>query len=314
MDKAPLAVLCSDLHLSHTPPSARAGDWYAAMENGLRELGALAEGLGDTPIICAGDLFDRWNSPPELINFALDCLPKMWAVPGQHDLPNHNHDERHKSAYETLVKAWRVLDIGHGLKTIGTPQGLMNLFGFPWGKALHGPGEWTHAQRINLAVVHSYIWVDGTGYPGAPEDKRARGYRVALEGYNACLFGDNHKSFITHWTDDSGNVCTVYNNGTFFARHSDERNYKPHVGVLYDDGSIERHYLDTSRDEWADVDTAIIKPELNFDAAKFLDGLQTLGMDALDYRAAVGRALDELGAADEVRKLVMEAMEHKNGK
>ena len=39
----------------------------------------------DCPVICAGDIFDKWNSPPELINFAYDNLPEIYAIPGQHD-------------------------------------------------------------------------------------------------------------------------------------------------------------------------------------------------------------------------------------
>ena len=49
----------------------------------LGQLAGLAAGHGErttfynghpVPVICAGDIFDRWNAPAELINFALAYL------------------------------------------------------------------------------------------------------------------------------------------------------------------------------------------------------------------------------------------------
>ena len=40
--------------------------------------------------------------------------------------------------------------------------------GFPWGKEVTvGEGA---IGVVNIALIHDYIWVDGAGYDGAPED------------------------------------------------------------------------------------------------------------------------------------------------
>src|SRR4051812_12555947 len=66
------SLWCSDIHLSHKPPIARSAEpcWYSAMQRQLDELRSVALEL-DVPIFVAGDIFDRWNPPPELINFAI---------------------------------------------------------------------------------------------------------------------------------------------------------------------------------------------------------------------------------------------------
>ncbi len=79
------AIFVSDIHLSAKPPALRhlEPNWFEAMARPIREMRRLAEKL-DVPVICGGDIFDFWNPPAELISFAIQELPKLYAVPGQH--------------------------------------------------------------------------------------------------------------------------------------------------------------------------------------------------------------------------------------
>jgi DNA repair exonuclease SbcCD nuclease subunit len=101
-----IAILCSDIHLSERAPIARAvgQDWFTVQKRYLDQLRELKE-KHNAILIVAGDVFDYWKSSPELINFAIVHMPECYAVPGQHDLPNHNYNDLHKSAYWTLVEA-----------------------------------------------------------------------------------------------------------------------------------------------------------------------------------------------------------------
>jgi hypothetical protein len=65
MKKKIVAIVCSDIHLKHKPPLCRWGedDWYEAMQRPLLQLQHLADKY-DAPILYAGDIFDRWNPPP----------------------------------------------------------------------------------------------------------------------------------------------------------------------------------------------------------------------------------------------------------
>lgn len=305
----PIAILVSDIHLSHKPPIFRSEepDWYAAMKRPLDELLQVAED-NRVPIICAGDIFDKWNSPAELINFAIDNLPYMYAIPGQHDLPHHRLEDIQKSAYWSLVLAETIKHLNNPNGTdLETNSWRFCVYPFPWGIDIVPVEIEPYQGCQKIAAIHSYVWCDEkNSYPGAPKEKLLGHYN--LRGYDAAVFGDNHKGFISRSQKSIG--CPVMNCGTFMVRKSDERNYKPQIGILHEDASIKPHYLDTSKDVYFD-DTEIVskveQAETYFD--NFIDDLKSLGLDSLDFREAVNRRLDLDNVSEPVRRAVMEAID-----
>lgn len=301
-----IAIFCADLHLSHTPPVARSAepDWYAAMARPLKELRELAERYG-CPVICAGDVFDRWNSPPELINFAMGELPEMYAIPGQHDLPHHNYDDIKRSAYWTLVIAGVVKEIDPIFRT-AIPGGAI-LYGFPWGKEVEGLDEQLLKECpidvLRVAVIHAYCWLGKSGYPNSPKGSHLSRYGARLKGYDVAVFGDNHQGFVADYE------CMVFNCGCLIPRRQDEREYKPAVGLLLDDGSVQRHELDTSQDKWLDVEDDPVGTGSVEGLDEFLDTLNELDVHCLDFREAVVRYLDENKPGKGTEKVLLEAME-----
>lgn len=305
-----IALLVADIHLSHNPPPARAAesDWYAAMGRPLGQLSDLANRY-DAPVICAGDVFEKWNSPPELVNFAIKYLPKMFAIPGQHDLPYHSYDEIRKSAYWTLVEANAIIDIGHGKSCRRTGLSLrlnpaVELRGFPYGCEIK-PARKLLKGLFSIVIAHSYVWVQGHGYPGAPNERRLAGYEDRLAGYDVAVFGDNHKGFLA-----TAGGCNVINCGCLIPRKMDERGHKPAVGLLYDDGLVKFHFLDISEDKWAgtEPDEGIYMMG-DSELDEFLEGLGSLGGDSLDFGEAVRRYLDDHKVGENTRKALLWALE-----
>lgn len=303
-----IAVLCSDIHLCHQCPTARSAepDWYAAMQRPLDELRAVAE-YHVAPIICAGDVFDHWNSPPELINFAIRHLPNMYAVPGQHDLPNHRLDELRRSAYWTLVEAGVIEQIGRAGTYLGSDLFVpLSIYPFPWGSELLPITRMRADQAVvHLAVVHRYLWINKhTKYPDAPADRRLSSIADSLQGYDAAVFGDNHIGF-----QASAGGCQVANCGCMIPRKQDERGNRPRVYLLHDDGSLKPHYLDTSKDLWIDPDTSdgadVDLPGMG----QFIDDLRGLQADSLDFRDAVRRYIADAGVGPRVAEILLEAIE-----
>lgn len=266
-----LAILCSDIHLSHKPPAARAGepDWYRAMQRPLDELKSLQERY-DCPVICSGDLFDRWNPPPELINFALDELPFMYCIPGQHDLPHHNLDDLHRSAYGTLVKAKRICNV---TQSIPIATGLW-VQGFPWGTPLQLV-EYHSPDDLHVAMIHKYVWTEESGsHPHAEPEGHADAVINELDGFDLIVSGDNHKPF------EHGKL---FNCGGFM-RRSVADTYHPRVGLLMDDMSIDFHYFDVSKDVLEERVEEDIEP---IDFSEFMAELNSLNSDSLDFKEAV---------------------------
>jgi DNA repair exonuclease SbcCD nuclease subunit len=298
-----VALLCSDLHLSHTAPVARSAesDWYAAMARSLVELGDLQRKY-DCPVLIAGDIFDRWNCPPSLINFALKYLPdNVYAIPGQHDLPLHRIEDLTASAYWTLVKAGKIENFDYRTNVNG-----MDLHGFSWGqRSTQVDVSSVNDARLQIAVVHAYVWIEDHRYPVADDVSHAGVYSDRLKGYDVALFGDNHKGFKTELK--SG--CTLFNAGTFMRRKADEVDYKPMVGLLKKDGVVLPYYLNTKEDEFDERHLSKLAESVETDMSEFLEKLQMLSSKNIDFVEILSRFMDSDRVTEAVRSIIVRVLE-----
>ena len=298
------AVLVSDIHLSEKPPTFRSPepDWFSAMSRPLKELDRLAADH-NVPIICAGDVFDRWNSSAKLINFAIEHLPKMYSICGQHDLPNHSYNQIESSAYWTLCQSGIITNIENS-NPIETRNGVM-IHGFHWNQPIESFDS--SDICIHLAVIHKYIWKSkNTSYHDAPEQNHIKNIIKKLKGFDAAVFGDNHKGFLIRSKNGSP---TILNNGGFIRRAKDQVDYDPTVGLLFSDGSIKRHKLDCSKDKVRSYSAEELKKETaEINTEDFIQELQDLGSDSLDFEKSI-RLYCELNNIDEsVFKTVVECI------
>jgi hypothetical protein len=306
MKPYPIAVLCSDLHLTLALPACRADkDWMAVQAHYLNQLWISDEREGKDeylPVICAGDIFDRWNPPPELINFALQHLPDgMLCVPGQHDLPNHRIEDMYRSGYGVLKQAGRIVDLTHSIQRQGWVRPVI-LHGFGWGEDIQ-PVPRDKDGCLYVAVIHKYIWTIGHSYPGAPEEAHLAQLMPKLKGYDVAVIGDNHKGFSKKLKTGT----FVFNCGGFIRRKSDELKYEPQVGILYDDGSVAAIKLNTSIDRFRTPEEMAEVFEVDMDG--FVDQLEKLGEHGMDFRETVYHSLDGMDIPEPVKDLVRKALE-----
>lgn len=280
-----IALVASDLHLSHKMPSARCDKhWYDVMGEYLMQLEHARQEAGMiVPIFVAGDIFHLWNSPPELINFAIKFMPEVWAVPGQHDLPLHDWGQIRRSAFWTLLEIGRIRMLGKAGTCFRDEYNLVNLvaYGFGWGVGISQPKETPGA--VNLAIIHSYIWKHGASYPGAKVTDELRTWRDQLSNYHTAVFGDNHIGFF----ENSDKGTNIMNCGTFLRRRSDEKDYQPMIGAIDSEGTIHPVPLDCSKDAFLDV-----VPPSTYAIDSFDDLMKELaeGADgALDFAESVNR-------------------------
>lgn len=257
---------------------------------------AVRDLFSDVPVICAGDVFDRWNAPAELINMALLHLPPLFAVPGQHDLPHHRYEDRKKSAYWTLVEAGKLTNLEPG-KHIEV--GRLRLHGFPWGTDVT-PWEKHHDLLTEVAVVHSYIWRMHKGYEGALESLHMRRWAPRLVGYDVAAFGDNHIPFGAKLDG-----CRVFNCGGFMRRKLDEVDHRPRVGILHADGNVTSHFLDVSKDRFADVDH--VASQLDGRSLQFISELASLTDAGINFETAIKQALETVDP--ETARVVLRALD-----
>ncbi len=308
-----LALVCSDIHLCHSVPIARSeeNDWYQAQLRVLNQIKELSEEHGCSVLI-AGDLFDKWNSPPELINFAIQhfgMLSGVLAVPGQHDLPMHNYEDRVRSAYWTLVISDAIRNVPPGkyipIARKRDTAGFVNVWGFPWGTEITPVPE-EQESDFNIALVHSYVWTKDKCYPGVSVETSSSQYRNKLKGYDVAVFGDNHIPFTVNF-----GKTVLYNCGCLIPRRSDERETKPAVGLIYADGTVKRHELDCSEDKWVtkeEVPAEEEKPSAELEA--FLAELSSVDQDYIDFCEEVRRYVENPanGVSEGTKKVMLEIL------
>jgi len=238
LQKTPLAVLCSDLHLRETAPSARAEkDWYEVMENHLNALDKVAI-RWRVPIICAGDVFDRWNPSSELVRFAIQKLPaEMLAIPGQHDLRYHDYASRLRGAYGCLVAAKVIFDLPAG--QWDGDEGLQ-VWAMPWGRWEPPTEADNHPfDGIKLGVLHKYAWSNQFNCHAKAEESSR--FERLYPNLDALIIGDNHIPWM---------LPNVMNHGGFIPQNADQKSLVPHYGLLMSDGTIERRPYDVPEPVW----------------------------------------------------------------
>lgn len=306
------AILVADIHLSHKPPIARSceDNWYDVMRYYLDQLRRLSQGInnplklghmiiGNIPIICSGDIFDKWNAPAELINFALVNLPRMLTIAGNHDLPNHSYKERERSAYWTLVEAGKIDDLVASGHQCVSEQ--LTVYGVEYGGEIPNIQP-SNGLNNNLVVIHDYIWTAETGHPNAPEEKRLKRWRQRLQGFDYALFGDNHTTI-----HSESSTPKIFNPGSLMRRTIDQVDHKPCVGLLMSSGEIKKHYLDCDRDKFLSREELPIRVALEME--ELLTEMRCLKETTLDFREAMVRRLDDVDVKKETKRMILEAMD-----
>lgn len=273
------------------------------MERQIGQVGKLCKDY-DVPLILSGDIFHKPNAKAELINFAIKQFHEIFsygafAIPGQHDLPLHNYEDMKKSAYWSLCLAGAMENLPPKIPVDVNSQ--LTVVGFPWGTEIEPWKSKIPNGQVCLAVIHDYIWIPGVSYQGAPEGKLASNFNEKLDGFDAAVFGDNHKGFLT----SVGN-CQVMNCGSFIPRNADEFEYTPQVGFLYSDGSIEQHCLDTKEDKWLEESEIAAMAYKGADFTDFVDSIREVSDAGVDFLENLKIQIQRVEVADAVRKVVLE--------
>ena len=104
--------------------------------------------------------------------------------------------------------------------------------------------------------------------------------------------------------------ANVLNNGHFIRRTRDDKNAGA-VGLVYEDGNVERVMLDCKNDKWVDdreVKAYYGDPEVE-EAVRILKTLGHQGENFIDFRKILVRSLDDANLTELAREVVVEALE-----
>jgi DNA repair exonuclease SbcCD nuclease subunit len=309
-----LAIFCSDIHLSLTVPLWRSNepDWLAAQQRPLDELKELQKQFNWCPIFCAGDVFNKWygalgTQAAELLNWAFDHIPdKFYAIPGQHDLPDHNEKEIHRSAFMNMAKAGKIIKIKSNIREC-FPNSVFIINGFPFGRKVKPYGPNFHLNNFKIAIAHEYNWISGHNFTDAPFKREVNTdyKRPEYEGYDIVVYGDNHNGFQT-----KVGKTTIFNCGCLIRRRLDEADYKPQVGLLLSTGEVVPYYLDISLDKHLEIHDNIVEAK-GIDMSQFFEELEQLGETNLEFEEMMKQYFAKHETDSKTKDIITEAMEKK---
>lgn len=220
----PDSILCSDMHLREDAPKCFIGDWHQEQWKAVELIRSLQQTY-KCPVIHAGDLFHYWKPSPALISQALFLLPqKFYTVYGQHDLPQHSLELRHKSGLHTLEVAGKikVLSECH----FGQEPKKISLF-FP-----------NRNPDRKVLVWHHMTYITPP-FPGAKPDGQAIEILKKYPQFDLIVTGDNHQSFSVKY---KGRL--LVNPGSMTRQKADQIDFQPRVALWY---------ADTNTIEWVNL-------------------------------------------------------------
>jgi len=282
-----LAIFFSDPHFSLNPPPLRSSepDWFEAQKRPLDEIKTIQK-ANNCPVFCSGDVFDQWKSPPEIINWAIDNMPFIISIPGQHDLPEHDITQINKSAFKTLQNAKKINKV--------TSEQFGNLWvrGFPYGVPCEPLKINNNRDILCTALIHQYNWIDGACYKeGLSGKNQVTNKRLKyFRGYDFVFSGDNHIPFRTL----IGKTHFI-NCGSIIRRSVKDLKWHPSIWLLRSNREVQKYKLDVSQDKYLDTEKAekIEQSSYKIDISNILDSLGKLGQNILDVKEAFEHAFTE---------------------
>lgn len=214
----PDAILTGDIHLRDDTPLCRTDNYFEAQTESILFIRDLQKKYNGIPVLDAGDLFNKWRPSPYLLAWAIDHLPYIITVPGNHDIPYHNIEMLNKSGLNVLDAAGVIRVVLNFTK--GTD---FDISPFPWGKNfLIIPKN----NKPQIALAHTLVYKNENLWPGLQADKAVDLLRRTK--FDLIVTAHNHKSFVVEY---EGRL--LVNPGSMMRMTADQENHKPCVFLWY---------------------------------------------------------------------------------
>ncbi len=288
----PDAILTGDWHLREDQPICRLDDFFAAQMTKLRFLKNLQEEMG-CPVIVAGDVFHHWKASPKLLTYTMRNIPRdVYAVWGNHDLPQHSLDLREKSGLETLSVS------GH----------ITILPGLHWGQVPTEDfqEEWdSYSRRFGgLVAWHIMTYKQQLPYPGCSSDSALKLLKKYPQ-FDLIVTGDNHQSFTQEYRGR-----WLVNPGSLSRQTADQIDHEPCVYLWYRSSrKLEKVPIPIEKEVITRDHIAEDGKNRGERYQAFIEHLKEEGDFDLSFRSNLDRYLRERKVIGSVKQLILEKLE-----
>jgi predicted phosphodiesterase len=255
------AIFCGDNHIREKVPVARTDDFEAEQWRKLTFISDLQKKY-NCPVLCSGDFFHHWKPSPELITKVMQYIPnQFYTIYGDHDLPQHSFDLRHKSGLTTLIESGKVhlLNGGHGFDKDSSK--------------ISKDSKPSKIGDRSVFVWHVLTWKDELPFPDC-KNKSAKKLLKKYPQFDCIVTGDNHIPFVEKY---KGRI--LVNVGSMMRNNADQIDYKPAVWLYsaknntvkpvyipISQGVISREHIEVKAERNARIDAFISKVNTDFKA------------------------------------------------
>ena len=245
----PTAILTADWHIRAMAPVCRTDDFLVAMWKKVEFILDLSDKYR-IPILIAGDIGLKSQWPNWLLEEFIGKVKAkkdkagVYAIPGQHDLPDHNLDLWRASAIGVLHESEAVIFLGvDGQKLVSLDKpGLWSIFPFSYGVDITSSISEIEdgiAKSPLIAIAHTLVTERAPESFLADKAQSAMNLLERFPEYDLILTGDNHKPFVQ---EHEGRL--LINPGSLMRTTADQADHKPRVYLWYhEDNRVEPVYL-----------------------------------------------------------------------
>ena len=239
--RKPIAILTADMHIRSDTPICRTDNLVDVQFEKLRFIFELSNKL-NVPILCAGDIGDKhqWKNWLlcrfiELV-FDINLSNSIFAIPGQHDLPQHNLELWKKAGIGVLHEA-RVIDVlgVDGQNKISGDN--FSIYPFPYGVDMRS-FDLGESDKPCIAMTHQFVIESVAENKWQESYSKAKALLKKYPCYDVILSGDNHKPFVVEYEGRK-----LVNPGSMMRTTAAQIKHKPRVYILYDDMSVEAKFI-----------------------------------------------------------------------
>jgi len=289
-------IVTADWHLRSNKPRCRLDDdWIKTQRNAL-SLIAVYAGQYEADVIVLGDIFHSTNETTnEVISlvqeFALlleETDLKLYILAGNHDLPQHNLDNIHRSAFNVLLNSKNI----HHLSEIKEINGMKI-------SAANFGAEDDYSSEI--VFKHILCFPENAKLP--PSDKIVKPSELFANYKNAkyIFTGDYHKHFVY-----TKNKKTLINSGCLLRQAADMIDYEPCVLLLDFYNEMDYKVCPIIDDEKLVTDEYIEKEEMrNSRIEAFIERIKENESVTFDFLSNIELTMRNNDVDENVKKVIL---------
>ena len=299
----PAFILSSDWHLREDVPICRKDDFYESQWKDVDHVSYLQR-MWNIPVILPGDLFDHWKPSPKLLSDTMRHIPKkLYAVYGNHDVPQHNLDLAEKCGMFTLVTSGHVNLLNDtDTEFVVAQDGLKPCYtiGSSWNE-LPTTDDFTYGMSMLAWHVEVY---QGTNPYVNGKPSRAAQLLKDYPNFDLIVTGDNHIPFVEYY---DGRL--LVNPGSLNVQSTSET-HKPRVYLYYPEShTVEAVYLPQDHVKVSDAHL-IVKKDRDSRIDAFISGLNDDYDIGTSFEDNLEKYVELNKIENEVNNIIIKSLEH----